>query len=85
MYKIIISKNAIKDMAHLLTKVTIQIGNAIDKLADNPRPTGCKKLKGEKEYMWRIRVGDYRVLYTIEEKISVVDVRKIGHRKNIYE
>ena len=85
MYKIVISKNAVKDMAHLPTKVTIQIGNAIDKLADNPRPTGCKKLKGEKEYMWRIRVGDYRVLYTIEEKIKVVDVRKIGHRKNIYE
>ena len=34
--------------------------------------------------MWRIRVGDYRILYTIEEEIEVVDVRKIGHRKDIY-
>ena len=44
-----------------------------------------KKLKGEKEYMWRIRVGDYRVLYTIEDTIRIVEVRKIGHRRNIYK
>ena len=85
MYKIVVSKNALKDMTHLPAKINVQISKSIDKLANNPRPLGCKKLKGEKEYMWRIRVGDYRILYTIEEEIKVVDVRKVGHRRNIYD
>ena len=72
-------------MVRLPVKTNTQISKAIDKLADNPRPAGCKKLKGEKEYMWRIRVGDYRILYTIAEEVKVVDIRKIGHRKDIYE
>jgi mRNA interferase RelE/StbE len=84
-YKIVISKSALKDMVRLPVKTNTQISKAIDKLADNPRPAGCKKLKGEKEYMWRIRVGDYRILYTIAEEVKVVDIRKIGHRKDIYE
>ncbi len=85
MYKIFISKSALKEMAHLPAKVNTQISGAIDKLSKNLRPAGCKKLKGEKEYMWRIRVGNYRVLYTIEDEVKIVDVRKVGHRKNIYE
>ena len=58
---------------------------AIDSLADDPRPHGCKKLKGEKEYLWRIRVGEYRVIYMIDDEIKVIDVRKVGDRKNIYQ
>lgn len=85
MYNIVISKNALKDMVHLPVKINIQISKAIDKLSGNPRPAGCKKLKGEKEYMWRIRVGDYRILYTIEDEVKVLDIRKVGHRKDIYD
>ncbi len=85
MYRIVISKQALKDLIHLPLKVNLQISKAIEALASNPRPQGCKKLKGEKEYVWRIRVGNYRVLYSIDDKIEIVDVRKIGHRKDIYD
>jgi mRNA interferase RelE/StbE len=84
-YRITIRKKALKDLVALPAKISIQISKAIDDLAENPRPNGCKKLKGEEEYMWRIRVGDYRILYTIEEIIKVIDVRRIGHRSNIYK
>jgi len=54
----------------------------IKMLGDNPRPTWSKKLSGREEY--RARQGNYRILYVIEEDIKVVQVTKVGHRKNIY-
>ena len=51
-------------------------------LADNPRPKGCRKLKGRKGY--RIRVGDYRVIYEIFDDFLLIDVIDLGHRKEIY-
>ena len=71
-------------MEKLPTKINQKISSAIDQLS-KPRPIGCKKLKGERDYIWRIRIGDYRVLYAIDDKVQIIDVRKIGHRKNIYE
>jgi mRNA interferase RelE/StbE len=53
-------------------------------LATDPRPVGCKKLKGKREFLWRIRVGDYRVIYDIQDKIRVVEIREVGDRKDIY-
>ena len=50
-----------------------------------PRPPGSKKLVNSKEQTWRIRVGDYRILYTIEDQIKIVDIRKVGHRKDVYQ
>lgn len=85
MYKISITKQALKELEHLPKKETQQISKAIDGLSNNPRPSGCKKLKGESEYMWRIRVGNYRVIYTIDDQVKIIDVRKIGHRKDIYD
>ncbi len=84
-YIVVIRKQALKELEHLPKKDNQQISKAVDKLSDNPRPDGCKKLKGESEHMWRIRVGNYRVLYTIEDQIKIVEVRKIGHRKDIYD
>lgn len=52
-------------------------------LADEPRPKGYRKLKGRKGY--RIRVGDYRVIYEIIDEILLIDVIDLGHRKDIYE
>jgi mRNA interferase RelE/StbE len=57
--------------------------NSIYALAENPRPTGCKKLKGRDSY--RIRVADYRVIYEIADKVLSIEVIAIGHRRNIYE
>lgn len=84
-YSVSIRKQALKELEDLPLKQTRKISAAIDSLAEDPRPAGCKKLKGEQEYIWRIRVGDYRVLYKIDDEIKVIEVGKIGDRKNVYE
>ena len=56
----------------------------IDALAANPRPPGVKKLKGKRDF-WRIRVGDYRVIYTIQDDRLLVSVIRIGRRRNVYD
>ncbi len=59
-----------------------RIVEAIRSLADEPRPAGCKKLSGREG--WRIRVGDYRVLYDIRDEVLLIVVVEIGHRREIY-
>ena len=56
---------------------------AIQALAQNPRPPGCRKLTGSKND-WRIRVGDYRVVYEIADEIRVVRVNRVRHRREVY-
>ena len=85
MYKIIISKLASKEILKLPKSVAIVVFDNIKKLSMNPKPIGYKKLKGIKEDIFRIRIGDYRVLYTIEEKIKIVDIRTVKHRKDAYK
>jgi mRNA interferase RelE/StbE len=63
--------------------IRLRIARAIDTLKDNPRPDGCKKLKGRDEY--RIRVGDYRILYEIHGDILVVLVVRVAHRSEAYK
>jgi len=75
----------LKEIASFLIKTQAQVSKAIDNLKENPRPVGCKKLKGETDYLWRVRVGNYRIIYTIEDVIKVIEIRKVGHRKDIYE
>ncbi|MEO1670657.1 MAG: type II toxin-antitoxin system RelE/ParE family toxin, partial [Cyanobacteria bacterium J06631_2] len=58
------------------------ISDAISNLAENPRPSGCKKLKGRPA--WRIRVGIYRVIYKISDRQLIITVIDVGHRKDIY-
>jgi mRNA interferase RelE/StbE len=53
-------------------------------LSSSPRPAGCKKLRGYKS-QWRIRVGDYRIVYVIDDTSKGVDIRRIAHRKEAYE
>ena len=85
MYKIIIKREALKELERLPRKISVSITAAIELLSNDPRPIGCKKLKGANENLWRIRVGDYRVIYLIEDTVRIVNVRKIGNRKDIYE
>ena len=85
MYKIVVKKSAAKELESLPPKTLAQITTAILSLADNPRPKICKKLKGFKNDFWRIRVGDYRVVYSIDDEIKIVEVQKAGHRKDIYK
>jgi mRNA interferase RelE/StbE len=82
-YTVLIERYAQKQIMKLDKKVIYLIKAAIASLADNPRPYGYKKLKGEDAY--RIRVGDYRVIYEIDDNIIIVTVVSVGHRKDIYK
>ncbi len=84
-YQIIIRKKALKELEALPKKTNENIVQAIDSLTENPRPIGCKKLKGEEETLWRIRVSNYRIIYSIGDSIKIIDIRRIGHRLDIYE
>lgn len=83
MYTIVVKRSAIKELAQISPPYNKKIVEAIDSLANNPRPEGIKKLKGEEAY--RIRVADYRIIYTIEDVIEVVEVQRIRHRKEAYK
>lgn len=82
-YNIVISSKAEKQLAKLPSQFYPKIIENILALAENPRPSGCKKLKGRSGY--RIRIGDYRVIYSIEDGILLVRVIAVGDRKEIYE
>ncbi|MFY0602296.1 MAG: type II toxin-antitoxin system RelE/ParE family toxin [Cyclobacteriaceae bacterium] len=84
MYEITFKKKAGKELAQLPSVVLPKVVSGIDDLASDPRPSGSKKLKGSDEDMWRIRIGDYRVIYVVEDEIKIVNIRKVGHRKDVY-
>ena len=81
-YKIEIRRQATKDLARIERKYRQKIIAAIDELAHNPQPAGCKKLRNREG--WRVRVGEYRILYSIEEERLLVLVVRIGHRREAY-
>jgi len=82
-YRITFSKDALKEYGKLSQSRRRLIERKIDGLAMNPRPSGCKKLAGN-DGLYRIRSGDYRVLYRVTDKTLVILVVKIGHRRDIY-
>lgn len=84
MFKILFKKSAEKELNSLPSASIKKISSAIDLLANNPRPKGSKKLAGQQETLWRIRVGDHRVIYTIEDVLKILEIRRVGHRKDIY-
>ncbi|MBN3888659.1 MAG: type II toxin-antitoxin system RelE/ParE family toxin [Nostoc sp. JL31] len=83
-YKVEILRGALKQLKKIPSELQERIQIKIDDLATEPRPNGVKKLKG-KENAYRIRIGDYRVIYDIFDDLLVVNVVEVGHRKNIYK
>jgi mRNA interferase RelE/StbE len=81
-YAISILRGAQKTLNALIVPEQERIIAAIRKLASNPRPSGVKKLAGREA--WRIRVGDYRVIYEINDNELTVLVIDVGHRREIY-
>ncbi|MEK6777526.1 MAG: type II toxin-antitoxin system RelE/ParE family toxin [bacterium] len=61
-----------------------RILSKIDALATNPRPIGCKKLQGPTR-LWRLRVGDYRIVYDIDDRNRIVDIVVVRHRRDVYK
>jgi len=82
-YTILVERYAQKQILKLDKKVIPLIKTAIASLSENPRPYGYKKLKGEEAY--RIRIGDYRIIYEIDNDKIIVSVVSVGHRKEVYK
>ena len=82
-YKIEIKKSAAKEISKLPKVALRRIVDKIQTLSSDPRPSGCKKLSGDEKY--RIRVGVYRILYSVDDEIVVIFIVKVGHRKDIYK
>jgi mRNA interferase RelE/StbE len=82
-YEVYIEKAAENDLKRLPTTTFHRIILQIKSLAENPRPSSCRKLTGSKND-WRIRIGDYRVLYEIDEKVKAVRIMRVRHRREVY-
>ena len=80
--KLILLKSAQKELDDLDDKIALRISNKILALKGNPFGGNSKKLTGDKGY--RIRIGDYRVVYTINKESQIILIIKIGHRREIY-
>ena len=83
-YRVVLTSSAEKEIKKLSSQLIGRIISRVERLATIPRPPGCKKLKGG-DHEWRIRVGDYRVVYTIDDAKLLVEVTRIRHRSEVYE
>jgi mRNA interferase RelE/StbE len=83
-YTVRFVRSARKELEALPDAAIKRIFPRIEALADDPRPSGCKKLRGARD-LWRVRIGSYRVIYQIEDTILLVEIRAVGDRKDIYE
>jgi len=83
-YVVEIKPSARRELENLSDSLITRLVPKIEALAANPRPSGCRKLRGYKDF-WRVRVGDYRVVYIIDDDRKVVSVTRIAHRRDVYE
>ena len=83
-YRISLTASAEKELRRLPTKMIARIMPRLEHLSTNPRPPGCKKLRGG-DSEWRVRAGDYRVVYEIDDRAKTVDVTRIAHRREVCE
>ena len=83
MYQVVVERSAEKDLKRLSVEIRSRVVIVLRSLATNPRPSGSRKLAGTK-HDWRVRVGDYRIIYEIADVIRVVRVQRIRHRRDVY-
>lgn len=83
-YQILIAPRATKDLKKIDRSQAKRIDNAILKLEQSPYPAGVKQLVAKDVAQYRIRIGDYRVLYDVDEENKNIIILRIGHRKDIY-
>jgi mRNA interferase RelE/StbE len=82
-YHLEIKKSAQKELDALDDALFDRVDRKILSLAENPRPTGCKKLRGFRD-QWRLRVGEWRVVYIIDDAIKRVIITRVQHRREVY-
>ena len=83
MYRVVVERSVEKDLRRLPLDVRFRVADTLHSLANDPRPVGSRKLAGTKND-WRIRVGNYRVIYEIADLIRVVRVYQVRHRRDAY-
>ena len=81
-YELLIKPSAAKEIESLPRKDRLRVVAKIQSLITDPRPDGCIKLSGHEQY--RVRQGDYRILYEIHDRQLVITVVKVGHRRDVY-
>ena len=84
-YSILLSGRASRELRSLPKEIVARIHQQIVALADDPRPRESKKLRSKTPEGWRIRVGDYRILYRIDDPKREVIIYRIGHRREVYD
>jgi len=84
MYQVEFTATAQKDILSFRNEIQERLELSIENLEIQPRPSGCKKLKGRNN-TWRVRVGDYRIFYGINDSLKVVIIYRIRHRKEVYQ
>ena len=83
MFKIIWTEKSSKQLDNLNENISSRIVKKVDELSENPFSKDIKKLKGESAF--RLRVGDYRIIFDIDIKNNIIYILRLGHRKNIYD
>lgn len=83
MYELRLVRSARKELEALPDAVLTRVARHLDALQTTPRPSGCKKLRGATD-LWRVRVGDYRIIYHVDDGAQVIEVRAIRDRKDAY-
>ncbi len=82
-YRVVLARSARKELERLPGKVAVRVLDALEELEEQPRPVGSKKLRGSED-LWRVRIGDYRMIYAINDVSRLVDVLVIRHRRDAY-
>ena len=82
-YEIVFTKSALKEIQSIENKLVENIFFRIERLSQNPRPAGCIKLQGNNK-LWRLRIGKYRIIYSIDDDSCLIDLIAIRHRKEAY-
>ena len=83
-YEVILPNRILRDLRKIPRVYADRILYFIASFKEEPRPEGCKKMKGY-ENKYRLRIADYRIVYTIEDSIKIVEIYKVGHRKDVYK
>lgn len=83
-YEVELTPRASKYLHSLQKKIARQIVGRLEALADDPRPRGCEKIKSDRE-RYRIRSGNYRIIYEVRDNVLMVLVVRIDHRQSVYE
>jgi mRNA interferase RelE/StbE len=82
-YKVSVARAARKSLQAIDRQIALRIISRLESLALNPRPPGCAKLEGP-ACLWRVRVGDFRIVYEIDDTARTVDVSIVRHRRDVY-